>query len=183
MSSTRAKCPLAFPLLGDLVNRVPGGRKYARIAAAALIVVLLVLIAVGVARGRRYAAWAPIDVVESRDPLQDLPVRVAGSEGAVAPAQTYDAVLDLSSIASIVVGVDLDYIPRGAARYEVTVQSEDGAVRFRDTIAPHYFEEGRLMLRLFAHRFQPGDYHLEIMAYDAGGDGRVVGASWFQMEK
>ncbi len=183
MSSTRAKSPLAFPLIGDLVNRVPGGRKYARIAAAALIVLLVGLIAVGIARGRRYAAWAPIDVVESRDPLQDLPVRVAGSNGAVAPARTFDAILDLSSIASIVVGVDLDYIPRGAARYDVTIQAEDGAVCFHDTIPLSYFKEGRFMLRLFSRRFQPGDYLLEIMAYDAGGDGRVVGASWFQLTK
>lgn len=183
MSGTRAKSPLAFPLIGDLVNRVPGGAKYVRIAAAALIVVLIGLIAVGVARSRRYAAWAPIDVVESRDPLQDLPVRVAGSDGTVAPARTYDAILDLSSIESIVVGVDLDYIPGGAARYEVTVEAEDGAERFRDRIAPHYFKEGRFMLRLFSHRFQPGDYLLEIMAYDTEGNGRVVGASWFQITK
>jgi hypothetical protein len=183
MSGTRARGPLVFPLIGDLVNQVPGGRKYAWIAAATLIVLLVGLITAGIVRSRRYAAWAPIDVVESRDPLQDLPIRVAGSNGAVAPARTYDAMLDLSSIASIVIGVDLDYIPRGAARYDVTVQAEDGDVCFQDTIAPDYFKEGRFMLRLFSHRFRPGAYLLEIMAYDAGDNGRVVGASWFQLTK
>jgi hypothetical protein len=182
MSSTGAKSS-AFPLIGDLVNRVPGGRKYVRISAVALAALLVALIAAGVIRSRRYAAWAPVDVVESRDPLQDLPVRVGGPDGVVAPARTYDAILDVSSIASIVVGVDLDYIPRGAARYEVTLQAEDGAVRFRGTIKPDYFKEGRFMLRLFSRRFQPGDYRLEIAAYDPGGESRVVGVSWFQIKK
>jgi hypothetical protein len=183
MSSASAKGPLAFPLIGDLVNRVPGGPKYARVGALALGVVLVALTAFGIARSRRYAAWAPIDVVESRDPLQELPVRVTGSQGAVAPAHTYDAVIDMASISSIVVGVDLDFLPKGAARYEVAVQAEDGAERFRDTIPPHYFDEGRFMLRLFARRFRPGDYLLEILAFDAEGGSRVVGASWFQLTK
>lgn len=183
MASPGAKSPLAFPIIGDIVNRVPGGPRYVRIAAIALVALIVILLAVGLVRGRRYAAWAPIDVVDSRDPLQELPVRVAGSDGAVSPPQTYDAVLDLSSISSIVVGVDLDYVSKGAARYEVAVQSEDGVERFHDTIDPHYFDDGRFMLRLFARKFKPGDYLLEISAFDSDGAGRVVGASWFQVTR
>jgi len=174
--------PLAFPPIGDLVNRVPGGRRYAGLAGAALVLVVGVIVALGVARGRRVAAWAPIDVVESRTPLQELPVRVGDGEEPVPPARAYDAVLDLSSIPSLVVGVDLDFIPKGASRYEAVIRTADGAERFRDRVPASYLTEGRFMLRLEAGRFPAGDYSLEIEAFaDEAGDGRVVAASWFQV--
>jgi hypothetical protein len=92
-------------------------------------------------------------------------------------------VLDLSSIPSLVVGVDLHRVPKGATRYQTVIHSGNGKERFRDIIAPQYLTEGRFMLRLFSREFRRGDYLLEIEAQDASGDGRVVAASWFQVTK
>jgi hypothetical protein len=174
----------AFPLIGDLVNRVPGGRRYAGFAGAALAILILAVVASGVLSGRRVAAWAPIDVIESRVPLQELPVRIAEGNEPVPPARSYDAMLDLSSISALVVGVDLDYIPRGAARYEAVIRNESGVERFRDAIAEEYLAGGRFMLRLFARGFPAGDYSLEIEAFASeDGPGRVIAAAWFQVAR
>jgi hypothetical protein len=171
-----------FPLIGDLVNRVPGGRRHVRLAAGILLLVIAALVAIGVARTRRVAAWAPVSVIASRDPLQDLPIRVAASGEAVEPAHTYDAVLDLSSIDAIVVGVDLDYVAKGVPRYDTVIRSADGSERFRDRIKEEYFADGRFMLRLFARGFPAGDYTLDIEGFDEGAtDGRIVASSWFQV--
>jgi hypothetical protein len=175
---------LAFPLIGNLLGRVPGGSRHARVGGAVLVLLIVVIAGIGVGRGRRVAAWAPIDVVESRDPLQELPVRIAEGGEPVPPAQAYDAVLDLARISSLVVGVDLDYIPRGADHYEAVIREADGTERFRDRIAEAYFAEGRCMLRLFARRIAAGDYTLEIEAFEAAtGQGRAVAAAWFQVTR
>jgi hypothetical protein len=167
---------------GGLVDRIPGGRRYARLAVGLLVLVAVAGIAIGVGRGRRVADWAPVAVVESNDPLQELPVRVAQGQDPVPPAQTYDAVLDLSTIGTLVLGVDLDYVPTGAARYEAVIRGPEGTERFRDRIAESYFAEGRFMLRLFTRRMPAGDYTLEIESFGTdAGEGRIVAASWFQV--
>jgi hypothetical protein len=142
---------------------------------------MLLTVVSSVIRARRVAAWAPIDVVSSRDPLQELPIRRATRDGTVRPAQTYDAVLDLKSIDELVVGVDLDRIAKSASGHEAVIRTQDGVERFREAIPSDYFSEGRFMLRLFARRFPPGDYFLEIEVPDATGEARVVAASWFQV--
>jgi hypothetical protein len=175
---------LAFPMIGDLVNRVPGGARFARRGGALLLLLIVVIVAAGVARGRRLAAWAPVDVVESRDPLQELPVRIARKGQPLAPPETYDAVLDLAGISSLVLGVDLDYVPKGADHYDAVLRDAEGTERFRDRIAEDYFAEGRFMLRLFARRIRAGDYSLEVEAFEtATGEGRAVAAAWFQVER
>src|SRR5262245_12414206 len=103
-ASTRA----ARPWMDELADRVPGGRRNVTIGLAVLGAIVLVLVGLEIASARRVAQWAPVDVVDSRDPLQDLPIRLAASDGMVRPAQTYDAVLDLKGIDHLVVGVDLD---------------------------------------------------------------------------
>jgi hypothetical protein len=173
--------PVFFPLIGDLVNRVPGGRRYVRLAGI-LLLLIAALVVIGVVRSRRVAVWAPVSVIASREPLQELPVRVAVPGEAVEPAHTYDAVLDLSSINSIVVGVDLDYIVKGIPRYDAVIRSADGSERFRSRIKQEYFADGRFMLRLFAPRFPAGDYTLDVEGFDEGAtDGRIVASSWFQI--
>jgi len=174
--------PLAFPMIGDLVNRVPGGRRYASTAGLALAVLIIAIVTIGVVRGRRVAAFAPATVIESHEPLQELPIRLAEGEDPVPPAQTYDAVLDFSSIRTLVVGVDLDYVPRGAARYDAVIRNADGVECFRGRIAETSFPDGRFMLRLFGRRLPAGDFTLDVEAFDAGaGDGRIVASSWFQL--
>jgi hypothetical protein len=178
------RVPRAFPLLGDLVSRVPGGSRSARAGGAVLLVLVVVIVGIGLARGRRLAVWAPIDVIESREPLQELPVRIAEGDEPVPPAQAYDAVLDLSRIASLVLGVDLDYVPPGADHYEAVIRDAEGTERFRDRIAESYLTEGRFLLRLFSRRIPAGDYGLEIEAFDtATAAGRVVAAAWFQVTR
>jgi hypothetical protein len=173
---------LVFPLIGDLVNRVPGGRGYVRFAAAALFLLVLVIVVVGVSRGRRAAEFAPVSVIESHEPLQELPVRVATNGEAVEPAHTYDAVLDLSHLDELVVGIDLDYVTKGLPRYDVVIRRADGSERFRGRIEEDYFREGRAMLRLATRRFAAGDYTLDIEGFDEGSaEGRIIASSWFQV--
>jgi len=182
MATSSSRGP-AIPFLGNIVDRVPGGARTVRRTIALLAVGLGLLVVFGAFRGKRYAAWAPLDVVESTDPLQEIPIRVANESGAVAPAEAHDALLDLTNIESLVVGVDLDYVPRGAQAYVAVLSDEGGTERFRDAIAPEYFEDGRFMLRLFAGPLEAGDYLLEVEATETDGTTRVVGASWFQIVK
>jgi hypothetical protein len=164
-----------------IVGRVAGTSRNVRATLVGIVIVVGVLVALTVARGRRVAEWAPLDVVSSRDPLQELPIRNAGRDGVVHPAHTYDAVLDLSRISSLVVGVDLDRIRREADRYDAVIRNEGGDEMFREPIAPGYFEDGRFMLRLFTRRFPAGVYWLEIEAAGQGEESRVVAASWFEV--
>ncbi len=177
--STRA----ARPWLDELADRVPGGSRNVKIGLAVLAGVVLALIITQIASSQRVAQWASVDVVSSRDPLQDLPIRLASSDGTVRPAQTYDAVFDLKSIDQLVVGVDLDYLPRPGTKREVVIRSGDGVEKFRDEVPDSYFTEGRFMLRLFSRQFPAGDYTLEIEAPEESGEQRVVASSWFQVSR
>jgi hypothetical protein len=142
------------------------------------------MVFIGVTRTRRVAEFAPVSVIDSREPLQELPVRVAAADDAVEPAHTYDAMVDLSSLDAIVVGVDLDYIMKGLPRYDAVIRSPDGGERFRGRVKEADFKEGRFMLRLFAKRFPAGDYTLDIEGFgDGAAEGRVIASSWFQVSR
>lgn len=171
------------PWLDELADRVPGGRRNVQVGLAVLGAVVLTLIVLQIVSMSRVAQWASVDVVDSRDPLQDLPIRLANSEGVVPPAQTYDAVLDLKSIDYLVVGVDLDYLPRRDTRREVVLRTSEGVEKFRDAVPESYFTEGRFMLRLYSRHFPLGDYMLEIEGAGDAGEKRVVAASWFQVTR
>ena len=163
-----------------LLGQISGRGRLVRTAVAG-IALLAVALAVTVAvRGHRVAEWAPIDVVSSREPLQELPVRLAGANGVVPPARTHDAVLDMTRIQSLVIGVNLNHVPPGPGS-QVVVRNQAGRERFRRAIPANYFDEGRFMLRLFAGQFPAGVYWLEIEAADDGEDPRVVAASWFEV--
>lgn len=143
---------------------------------------VVVLVALGVMRTRRVAEFAPVSVVESREPLQELPVRAAVGGEPVEPAHTYDAMVDMSNIDALVVGVDLDHIMKGLSRYDAVVRGPEGGERFRGRIKEPYFRDGRFMLRLFTKRFPAGDYTLDIEGFDDGSaDGRIIASSWFQI--
>jgi len=163
-----------------LIGRISGGGGFVRTAVSGIVLLAVALTVTIAVRGRRVAEWAPIDVISSQDPLQELPVRLAGRNGVVPPARTHDAVLDMSRIRSLVIGVDLNRIPTGSGS-QVVIRNQDGQERFRSAIPAHYFEDGRFMLRLFSGRFPAGVYWLEIEAATAGEDSRVVAASWFEV--
>jgi len=170
-----------FPLIVGLV-RTPGGRRNAGLGVGILVFVVVGLVIMGVMRARHVAEFAPDSVVNSREPLQELPIRVASGSEAVEPAHTYDAIIDVSSIDAIVVGVDLDYVLKGMSHYEVVIRTQDGHERFRQRIPERAFQEGRLMLRLFSKRFARGDYVLDIEGFNEGAsDGRIIASSWFQL--
>jgi hypothetical protein len=164
-----------------VVGRIAGTSRNVRATLIGILIVVGALIALSVVRAQRVAEWAPLDVVSSRDPLQELPIRTAGKDGVVRPANTYDAVLDMSRISHLVVGVDLDRIARDSAPHDAVLRNEDGKELFREEIAAHYFEDGRFMLRLFARRFPAGVYWLEVEVANDSGDSRVVAASWFEV--
>lgn len=164
-----------------VMGRIADTSRNVRATLFGIVIVVGVLVALLVTRSQRVAEWAPLDVVSSREPLQELPIRIAAEGDVVRPAHTHDAVLDLSRIPNLVVGVDLDPISREPERHDLVLRDEDGVELFRDQIAAHYFDDGRLMLRLFARRLPAGDYWLEIEATGAGPDARVIAASWFEV--
>ena len=162
-------------------GRIAGTSRNVRATLIGIVLVVGALIGLTLMRGERVAEWAPLDVVSSRDPLQELPIRIAGRDGVVRPAHTYDAVLDMSRISSLVVGVDLKALPHQAESCDVVLRDGSGGEMFRDGIAAHYFDDGRFMLRLFPQKFSAGDYLLEIEAESGGGESQVIAASWFQV--
>ena len=165
-------------------GRSSAGKANVRLVAAIAAGIVAALIAVGIFNARRVAEFAPVSVVESNEPLQELPVRVAANGDAVEPAHTYDAIIDLSRVDAIVVGVDLDYIVKGLPRYDAVIRGSDGGERFRGHIAEEYFRDGRFMLRLFGNRFAAGDYTLDIEGFDTGAsEGRIIASSWFQVSR
>lgn len=167
-----------------VVGRIAGASRNVRATLIGIVVVVGGLVALSVAKGQRVADWAPLDVVSGRDPLQELPIRLAGKDGVVRPASTHDAVLDLKRISHLVVGVDLHRLPAGATHHEVVIRNEKGDERFRAAIPQHYFDDGRFMLRLYSHKFPAGVYWLEVEASGADpSDARVVAASWFQVTR
>jgi hypothetical protein len=172
------------PVLGDFVNRILGGSRHIKLTAAIAAGIVIALIVVVIMHGQRVAEWAPVSVIDSREPLQELPVRVPEGKEAIEPAHTYDAVLDVSHVKALVVGVDLDYVTKGLPRYDAVIRTSTGSEKFRGRIRDTYFKEGRFMLRLFARRFPAGDYTLDIEGFDPGAtDGRIVASSWFQMTR
>lgn len=164
-----------------VMGRIAETNRNVRTTLFGIVIVVGVLVALLVTRGQRVAEWAPLDVVTSREPLQELPIRTSQETGVVRPAHTYDAVLDLSRISNLVVGVDLDHVAPGPARHDAVIRDETGAELFRDEIAAHYFADGRFMLRLFGSRLAAGDYWLEIEASGGGEEPRVIAASWFEV--
>jgi hypothetical protein len=160
-------------------GRLAGTSRNVRATLLGILLVVAALVILTMVRNQRVAEWAPLDVVSSRDPLQELPIRVAAKGGVVRPARTYDAVLDMKRISTLVVGVDLDRIVPAPGGNAVAIRNEKGEERFRDVIAAHYFNDGRFMLRLFARQFPAGAYWLEIES--VGDDGRVVASSWFEV--
>ncbi len=171
------------PWMDELADRVPGGRRNLQAGIAMMAAVLVALLVHEIVSARRVAQWAPVDIVDSRDPLQDLPVRLASSSGEIRPAPTYDAVLDLKAIDHLVVGVDLDFLPRRGAPRDVVIRTSTGDVKFRAHVPESYFTQGRFMLRLFSRHFPSGEYMLEIEAPEQSGEVAVVAASWFQVEQ
>jgi hypothetical protein len=167
-----------------VIARGPAGRGHLRLLVAIVTITVTVLVALGITRARRVAEFAPVTVIDSREPLQELPVRAAAAGEAVEPAHTFDAMVDMSNLEAIVVGVDLDYVIKGLPRYDAVIRSPDGAEHFRGRINETDFKEGRVMLRLFAKRFAAGDYTLDIEGYDAGAtEGRIIASSWFQVSR
>jgi hypothetical protein len=164
-----------------IVGRIAGTSRNVRATLIGIVLVVVVLVGITINRGQRVAEWAPVNVVTSRDPLQELPIRIAGADGVVRPAHTYDAVLDLSRIAHLVVGVDLDRLPRSSGHHDVVLRNQQGVEIFREPIAAHYYDDGRFMLRLFSRRFPAGVYWLEIEAADEGASSRVIASSWFEV--
>lgn len=171
-------------LVSGVLGRIPAPRGQARLLVVIVMLVGFALVAFGIVRSRRVAEFAPVTVVETSEPLQELPVRAASGDDAVEPAHTYDAVLELSNIDTIVVGVDLDYINKGMPRYDAVIRTPDGRERFRGRIDEELFRDGRFMLRLFADRFAAGDYTLDIEGFDDGAaEGRIIASSWFQVSR
>jgi hypothetical protein len=165
-------------------GRCSTGKANVRLLAAIAAGIVAALIVLGVMNTRRVAEFAPVSVVESKEPLQELPVRTAANGDAVDPAHTYDAIIDLSRVDAIVVGVDLDYLVKGMPRYDAVIRDAEGGERFRGRIAEDYFREGRFMLRLFGNRFPAGDYTLDIEGFDTGAsEGRIIASSWFQVSR
>ncbi|MDH3197463.1 MAG: hypothetical protein OEO21_04405 [Candidatus Krumholzibacteria bacterium] len=153
--------------LKKLVALVPPQRRAAvvtTLVTAAVAVTVAVVYTSRTVTGGPAAQWAPLDVLSSRTPVQELPIRLATRGGGGGGAEP-DATLNMRRIDHIVIVVDLDRVAAGADQYQVVITDAQAVEIFRDAIAQKYFDDGRFFLDLRGRRFSAGDYVLQIEAH------------------
>jgi len=173
----------AMALWRKLAALVPPQRRAALGITALTVTVAVVVATVYTSRtvtGGPAAQWAPLAVLSSRVPVQELPVRLVtrGGGGGAEP----DATLDMRRIDHLVIVVDLDRVAGGADQYQVVITNTQSVEIFRDPIAPKYFDDGRFFLELRGRRFPAGDYVLQIEAHN-GERIAMVARSRFTVRK
>jgi hypothetical protein len=129
------------------------------------------------------AGWAPLDVIETRAPLQEVLVRKI-RRGRIPRATGTDVTLDFRGIKELVIAVDLDFIEQKSSRHEVVVRDPEGAVAFHEEIPQFYLDDGRFFLRLVPKQFEMERlYELDLVAHHADGSLLVIAESVFDVLK
>jgi hypothetical protein len=129
------------------------------------------------------AGWAPLDVIETRVPLQEVLIRKMRN-GRIARARGTDVTLDFRGVDKLVIAVDLDFIKGKQLPYELIVRDPDGTGVFQEQIPQEYLDDGRFFLRLIPKQFELDQtYKLELISHRADGSNRVVAESVFDVLK
>jgi hypothetical protein len=129
------------------------------------------------------AGWEPLNVIETRVPLQEVIIRKMRN-GRIARARGTDVTLDFRGIGKLVIAVDLDFIKGNQSPYEVIVRDPAGTNVFQEQIPQLYLDDGRFFLRLIPDQFEPDQtYKLELVSHRADGSMRVIAESVFDVLK
>ncbi len=127
------------------------------------------------------AGWAPLSVIETNVPLQELLIRKM-RRGKIPPATGVDVTLDFRGIRKLVIAVDLDFVGKKASSHEVIVRNPEGESVYQEAIPQVYLDDGRAFLRLIPKLFEEGQtYTLEIVAHYNNGTLRVLAQSAFDV--
>jgi hypothetical protein len=129
------------------------------------------------------AGWAPLNVIETNVPLQELLIRKM-RRGKIPPANGVDVTLNFRGIRKLVIAVDLDFVGKKASSHEVIVRNQEGDSVYREAIPQVYLDDGRAFLRLIPKLFEEGQtYTLEVLAHYDNGTLRILAQSAFDVLK
>jgi hypothetical protein len=148
---------------------------------AAAIVAAIVM--TGNEKERLIAGWEPLDVIETRVPLQEVIIRKM-YRGRIPRASGTDVTLDFHGIDRLVIAVDLDFIKGKTSPHDVIVRNPAGLNVYQEPIPQVYLDDGRFFLRLVPDQFEEGQtYKLELVTYHADETMIVVAESVFDVVK
>ena len=129
------------------------------------------------------AGWAPLNVIETNVPLQELLIRKM-RRGKIPRATGVDVTLNFRGIRKLVIAVDLDFVGKIASSHEVIVRNPEGESVYQEAIPQVYLDDGRAFLRLIPKLFEEGQtYTLEVVAHYDNGTLRVLAQSVFDVLK
>jgi hypothetical protein len=168
-----------FLRIRDWIEDAQGDPQRVRvlIVAGVLVLGLVVLVTVfNAVRQNRPAQWSSTDVIEGDAPLQEVLVASAARGGP--PPHTE---IDLTSIGSIVIAVDLDRVRDRAMYFDAVILDAVDAEVFRDEIDEEFVRDGRFLLELRRRHFPAGDYTIEIEGRDQGGIVSVLARGTFKV--
>jgi hypothetical protein len=153
------------------------------LVVVAAVVLSLVLFGPATKEASPVSGWAPLDVIETRTPLQEVLIRTT-SGGRIPAADGTDVTLDFRGIKTLVIAVDLDFIKGKTEPHEVVVHNPEGQVVFQEAVPQIYLDDGRFFLRLIPRVFETDQtYKLELRAGGDAGESLLVAESVFDVLK
>jgi hypothetical protein len=176
--------------LEDLLNRALAlltRPRNAIIFGAGVLLVVAAIVATSILTGgekeRLVAGWEPLDVIETRVPLQEVLVRTM-RHGRIPRASGPDVTLDFRGVDRLVIAVDLDFINNKTTPYDLIVRDPAGVIVFQEQIPQLYLDDGRFFLRLIPGQFEVDQtYKLELTVHRADDSMLVVAESVFDVLK
>jgi hypothetical protein len=176
--------------LEDLLNKALAlltRPRNAIIFGAGVLLVVAAIVATSILTGgekeRLVAGWEPLDVVETRVPLQEVLVRTM-RRGRIPRASGPDVTLDFRGVDRLVIAVDLDFINSKTTPYDLIVRDPAGVIVFQERIPQLYLDDGRFFLRLIPEQFEVDQtYKLELAVHRADDSMLVVAESVFDVLK
>ncbi len=156
----------------------------------AAFIVIIVAVATAVYLVRRppahpnpVAGWATADVIKTRTPLQEIPLRKL-RKGWIPPADGTDADLNFRGIKELVVAGDLDFLSKKSGRHDLVVRDAQNVAVFGEAIPEMYIKDGRFFLRLVPRQFTENQiYTLSVIANEGGEKTTTVGECVFRVLK
>jgi hypothetical protein len=129
------------------------------------------------------AGWEPLNIIETRVPLQEILIRKM-YRGKIPAASGTDVTLDFRNVSRLVIAVDLDFIKGKTTPYEAIVLNPAGESVFQEAIPQIYLDDGRFFLRLIPKLFEVDQrYTLQLATGSADGTTRVIAESVFDVLK
>ena len=179
-------------MLGGLVERVTGalralrvvpvGGRYGVLAGVVILIGAMVFMSQNSTVAlpfSRTAGWAAPGVVDTRVPLQEVPVRPVRRD-ANAPEEP-GARLDLAGLRSFVIGIDLDYLDETAMSYQLILKDFVDQVVWSEEIPEAFVSDGRALVKLNTRRFDEGIHQIVVEAHESDGSTTLVSQGTFEI--